>query len=90
MKAVTITKGIYSWVKGHVFTGGSEVFGFMRPPIAPVALQGTGYQYSQSWDPYQPPQVYANLTAAATGLGYMLNGTISNAPLNQNVPTPVE
>lgn len=79
--------GIYSWVKGVVLTGGAELFGFERPPIAASMLTGTGYEYSQKWDPFQPPQVYANLQASTNGLGGLITGSISGAPLNQNMPT---
>lgn len=91
MKAVIIRKGLFSWIKGHVFTGGAEVFAFEKPfPYPPTALQGTGYQYPEAWNPYQPPQVYSNLAVPMNGLGGLLTGSISQAPLNQNVPSPVE
>lgn len=87
-KPVAIRKGLFTWIKGHIFTGGAEVFGFEKPfPYPPIMLTGTGYEYAQKWNPYQPPQVYANLMAPTNGLGGLVTGSISQAPLNQNQPT---
>ncbi len=89
---VFINKGLYSWIRGHVFTGGAEVMAFEKPfPYPPTALQGTGYEPHQTFNPYQPPQVYANMQASINGLGGIVTGSMTQAPLlNENLPTAME
>lgn len=88
--AVYDGNGPYSHVKGQVITPGAEVFAFVQRFDKPqYDLIGAGFHAGQM-EPYQGPQVYANLNAFNNGLGGLQAGQMVSLPLVNNDLSPVE
>jgi hypothetical protein len=82
----TSSNGIYHYHEGAVFTPGAENFVFEPQFELPIqTVWGFGFiRNPNTFNPFQPPQVYANPQTMLQGIGGLMAGQMALQPLILN------